>query len=145
MKEYEIDCWIIFVRETESNPDPIMDLVVGGDVVWDSAFIFVNKIVPKPSLDAKAAKIRSNILYTCYLDNLSIFYMQIHLTAYATVWARCLSLAYLPGSALETAWLFYQGAHRADLDALPTKDTIRLIIWEVTYCHDLGGGSPVSV
>lgn len=43
MKEHEIDCWIIFVRETESNPDPIMDLVVGGDVVWDSAFIFVIK------------------------------------------------------------------------------------------------------
>ena len=43
MKENEIDCWMIFVRETESNPDPIMDLVVGGDVVWDSAFIFTNK------------------------------------------------------------------------------------------------------
>ena len=43
MSEHKIDCWIIFVRETEANPDPIMDLVIGGDVVWDSAFIFVNK------------------------------------------------------------------------------------------------------
>ncbi|MHA2245027.1 MAG: M24 family metallopeptidase [Candidatus Hodarchaeales archaeon] len=43
MSEHKIDCWIIFVRETEANPDQIMDLVIGGDVVWDSAFIFVNK------------------------------------------------------------------------------------------------------
>ena len=43
MSEHKIDCWIIFVRETEANPDPIMDLVIGGDVVWDSAFTFVNK------------------------------------------------------------------------------------------------------
>lgn len=35
-----MDCWIIFVRETSSNPDPIMNLLVGGDIVWKSAFIF---------------------------------------------------------------------------------------------------------
>ena len=35
-----IDCWIVFIRETKANPDPIMDLIIGGDVVWDSAFIF---------------------------------------------------------------------------------------------------------
>lgn len=35
-----IDCWLIFVRETIANPDPIMNLVVGGHVVWQSAFIF---------------------------------------------------------------------------------------------------------
>lgn len=43
MSESGIDCWLIFIRETEANPDPIMDLVVGGDVVWESAFIFVKK------------------------------------------------------------------------------------------------------
>ncbi|MHA2231482.1 MAG: M24 family metallopeptidase [Candidatus Hodarchaeales archaeon] len=40
MEENAIDCWIIFVRETTANPDPVMNLVVGGDVVWESAFIF---------------------------------------------------------------------------------------------------------
>ena len=37
LKEANIDCWIIFVRETSANPDPIMPLVCGGDVVWESA------------------------------------------------------------------------------------------------------------
>ncbi|MHA2272419.1 MAG: hypothetical protein ACXACI_11185, partial [Candidatus Hodarchaeales archaeon] len=42
MEEHGIDCWLVFVRETPANPDPIMKLVVGGDVVWESAFIFSN-------------------------------------------------------------------------------------------------------
>ena len=40
MKEKKVACWLIFIRETEANPDPIMDLIIGGDVVWESAFIF---------------------------------------------------------------------------------------------------------
>jgi len=40
MQALGIDCWIIFVRETAVSPDPIMELVVIGDVVWQSAFIF---------------------------------------------------------------------------------------------------------
>ncbi|MHA2303894.1 MAG: M24 family metallopeptidase [Candidatus Hodarchaeales archaeon] len=43
MSENHIDCWIVFVRETAANPDPVMDLVVGGDIVWESAFIFLNR------------------------------------------------------------------------------------------------------
>lgn len=35
-----IDCWIIFVRETGTNPDAAMEYVVGNDVVGKSAFIF---------------------------------------------------------------------------------------------------------
>jgi Xaa-Pro aminopeptidase len=35
-----IDCWIIFARETETTPDSIMDFLVGNDVVGQSAFIF---------------------------------------------------------------------------------------------------------
>lgn len=42
MEEKSIDCWLVFVRETPATPDPIMNLVVGGDVVWESAFIFSN-------------------------------------------------------------------------------------------------------
>ena len=40
IKENKVACWLIFIRETSANPDPIMDLVIGGDVVWESAFIF---------------------------------------------------------------------------------------------------------
>ena len=43
MEENKIDCWIIFVRETSSNPDPIMGLLAGGDIVWKTAFIFTFK------------------------------------------------------------------------------------------------------
>ena len=40
MKETDIDCWIVFLRETSSSHDPVQELVIGGDVVWHSAFIF---------------------------------------------------------------------------------------------------------
>ena len=42
LTENNIDCWITFVRETEVQSDPILPFIVGGDVVWDSAFIFSN-------------------------------------------------------------------------------------------------------
>lgn len=40
MKELDIDCWIIFARSTAAIPDPVMELVVVGDIVWKAAFIF---------------------------------------------------------------------------------------------------------
>jgi len=40
LEEVDIDCWMIFVRETASTPDPAMEIVVGGDVVGKSAFVF---------------------------------------------------------------------------------------------------------
>ena len=40
MKEKGIDCWLIFARETSVNPDPVMNQVIGGDVVWKSSFVF---------------------------------------------------------------------------------------------------------
>ncbi|MFW9856212.1 MAG: M24 family metallopeptidase [Candidatus Thorarchaeota archaeon] len=43
LKENAIDCWLVFVRETSVNPDPVMDLIVGNDVVWISAFVFYTK------------------------------------------------------------------------------------------------------
>ncbi|MHA1432322.1 MAG: M24 family metallopeptidase, partial [Candidatus Heimdallarchaeota archaeon] len=43
MKEEDIDCWIVFVRSTAAIPDPVMELVVVGDIVWQSAFIFTLK------------------------------------------------------------------------------------------------------
>ncbi len=40
LKEFDIDCWIIFVRETSMMADPVMPLLVGKDVTWQSFFIF---------------------------------------------------------------------------------------------------------
>ncbi|NHJ03186.1 MAG: aminopeptidase P family protein [Candidatus Heimdallarchaeota archaeon] len=42
MKECDIECWIVFARETSQISEPVMDIVVGGDVVWHSAFVFSN-------------------------------------------------------------------------------------------------------
>ncbi len=39
LKEENIDCWLTFVRETSTIPDPAMDLIVGTGVTWQSAFI----------------------------------------------------------------------------------------------------------
>jgi Xaa-Pro aminopeptidase len=40
LRETRLDCWLIFVRETSLHPDPGFDLVVGADVVRNSAFLF---------------------------------------------------------------------------------------------------------
>jgi Xaa-Pro aminopeptidase len=39
LTEENIDCWLTFVRETSTTPDPAMDLIVGTGVTWQSAFI----------------------------------------------------------------------------------------------------------
>jgi Xaa-Pro aminopeptidase len=40
LQETGLDCWLIFVRETCLHPDPGFELVVGADVVRNSAFLF---------------------------------------------------------------------------------------------------------
>jgi Xaa-Pro aminopeptidase len=40
LKETGIDCWLSFVRETGIRRDPGVELVVGSDVTWTSAFLF---------------------------------------------------------------------------------------------------------
>ena len=37
--ETGLGCWLSFVRESSMRPDPGIELVAGGDVTWDSAFI----------------------------------------------------------------------------------------------------------
>jgi Xaa-Pro aminopeptidase len=39
LKELDIDAWMTFVRETSLSPDPSLDLILGFDMVWQSAFI----------------------------------------------------------------------------------------------------------
>jgi Xaa-Pro aminopeptidase len=39
LKEFNIDCWITFTRETVINGDPILPFLVDGDLTWHSALI----------------------------------------------------------------------------------------------------------
>jgi len=39
LAETGIDCWLTFARESGTHPDPGMELIVGADVTWRSAFI----------------------------------------------------------------------------------------------------------
>jgi Xaa-Pro aminopeptidase len=43
LNELDIDVWMTFVRESSSLHDPCIDLVVGGNVVWQSAFIITRR------------------------------------------------------------------------------------------------------
>lgn len=64
MEDADIDCWIAFMRETAANPDPVQNLVVGGQVAWAAAFIYHLKdaelrkiaIVGNFDVDAENAK-----------------------------------------------------------------------------------------
>ena len=39
LNEYELDCWITFVRESGIMRDPMMDFLCEADMTWHSAFI----------------------------------------------------------------------------------------------------------
>ena len=39
LKEFNVDCWITFVRESQINGDPTLAFLVSADVTWHSAFI----------------------------------------------------------------------------------------------------------
>ncbi len=40
LREVGLDCWLTFARESEIHPDPGIELVVGANVVRNSAFLF---------------------------------------------------------------------------------------------------------
>lgn len=42
MQEFQIDCWITFVRETAAVRDPILDFLVTADLTWQSAIIITS-------------------------------------------------------------------------------------------------------
>jgi len=57
LNELDIDVWMTFVRESAGIHDPCLDLVVGGNVTWQSAFLLTRggeRIAILGSLDAAA-------------------------------------------------------------------------------------------
>ncbi len=41
LREGGIDCWLVWVRETIQAPDPVLPLILGADLVWPSALLFM--------------------------------------------------------------------------------------------------------
>jgi Xaa-Pro aminopeptidase len=39
LRESGVDCWLTFARETATLPDPALDLILGANCVWPSAFL----------------------------------------------------------------------------------------------------------
>lgn len=63
-REKNVDMWLTFVRETYSTPDPVLDLILGTNCTWPSAFIITpaeKAIAIVGSLDAQ--NIRDHAAY----------------------------------------------------------------------------------
>jgi Xaa-Pro aminopeptidase len=43
LKEFNVDCWITFVRESQINGDPTLAFLISADVTWHSAFIITKE------------------------------------------------------------------------------------------------------
>ncbi|MEM7112262.1 MAG: M24 family metallopeptidase [Chloroflexota bacterium] len=39
LNEFDVDVWLTYVRETSMSPDPLLELIFGGDLTWQSAFL----------------------------------------------------------------------------------------------------------
>jgi Xaa-Pro aminopeptidase len=73
LNEKGIDLWLTFARETSATPDPVLDLLLGAHVTWQSAFLVsadggARAIVG--SLDAQNVRDHSPFDVTGYVDSI---------------------------------------------------------------------------
>jgi len=40
LRQVDLDCWLVWVRETVQAPDPVLPLILGAELVWPSALLF---------------------------------------------------------------------------------------------------------
>jgi len=73
LRELKVDCWLTFVRETSSVADPALELILGTNVVWPSAFIIGasgKAFAIVGSLDVQNVKDHAPYETTGYMDSI---------------------------------------------------------------------------
>jgi Xaa-Pro aminopeptidase len=73
LREAGVDCWLTFARETQTLPDPALDLILGAHCVWPSAFIVPaegNAIAIVGSLDVQNIRDHAPYEVTGYVDSI---------------------------------------------------------------------------
>jgi len=74
LSEKGIDCWLIFVRETSATPDPVLDLLLGTNCTWPSAFLLTpggKTVAIVGSLDVQNIKDHAPYEVTGYKDSIA--------------------------------------------------------------------------
>jgi len=73
LQEKDIDAWLTFTRETSSTPDPVLDLILGTNCTWQSAFIIFKEgraVAIVGSLDAQNIKDHAGYEVISYVDSI---------------------------------------------------------------------------
>lgn len=81
LREQEIDCWMTFVRETPAAGDPVLPLIYGADLTWQSALILTRsgeRIAILGALEAETA--RRTGAYTTIIPYNQAFFPELFAT-----------------------------------------------------------------